>query len=123
MSRLRTIVCTAFLVAVAGSTSAPATACPWNGCGTDAYNSAQARASYDTLYAFGPQAYGYAPLAYGYGPAAYGYMPPNYGATAYGCRGRRACRSRPAYGYYGPAPAYGYYLSRRLGWDYGLPLR
>src|SRR5262245_37795404 len=60
------------LVAVVAST--PAHACPWNGCGTDAYNS-YTQTMYDSYFAapgYGPQVYGYAPV-YGYSAPVLGY--------------------------------------------------
>ena len=52
------IMCSALvLVAIASS---PATACPWNGCGTDAAKSAQSKTYYPSLsYAYAAPVYGY----------------------------------------------------------------
>jgi hypothetical protein len=97
----------AVLAIGAGIGSAPAAACPWNGCGTDAYNAARSQAYY-----YGP-VYGYAPMAYGY--AGYGYAPPVYAPPVYGYG--------PMYGY-APPMAYGYYTAPpRVGappYRYGL---
>jgi hypothetical protein len=76
------------LVALAASTSS-ANACPWNGCGTDAYNSYMQTIydSYSAASVYGPQIYGDAPV-YGYSAPVLGY-----------------------YNDYGPRPSY-YYRAR-----------
>jgi hypothetical protein len=79
------------LVAIlSGLSSAPAAACPWNGCGTDAHNSAQDYAYYAPFYDFARRDYGYAPPFYRYTSPVYGYAGPVY---------RYA---RPVYGYAPP---------------------
>ena len=82
MSRHGLVRCSALGLIVGGLSNAPAIACPWNGCGTDSYNSARADAYADAyyapLYAYAPLAYGYGQLAYGYGPPVYGYARPVY---------------------------------------------
>jgi hypothetical protein len=77
------------------SSTSPVTACPWNGCGTDAHNSYVA-SMYDYYFAApadAPQVYGYAAPVYGYAGPVYGYA-----ARAYGY-------ASPHY-YYGPRRSY-----------------
>jgi hypothetical protein len=61
MCRRKSISCSALVLLIVGLSSAPAAACPWNGCGTDAINSAQRNAYYAPGYAYAPPVYGYAP--------------------------------------------------------------
>jgi hypothetical protein len=93
--------CSAPLLVMFGLGGTPAAACPWNGCGTDAYNAARAYAYYaPPLEAYAPPAYGYyatssmyyapaadAPQVYGYSPAAY-YGRRNYTRGPYYYSGR-----------------------------------
>ena len=115
--RKRTLLGCLALALGAGLGSAPAAACPWNGCGTDAYSLAQSRA-----YFYGP-VYGYAPMAYGY--VGYGYAPPVYAPPVYGYAPPMAYGYAPprAYGY-APGMAYGTYAPPpRGGWrGYRYPL-
>jgi hypothetical protein len=79
MREHKTIGCSTLVLAALMSSASPVAACPWNGCGTDAYNSYVA-STYDYYYpvpATGPQVYGYGPQVYAYGPpVAYGYANP-----------------------------------------------
>jgi len=97
--------CSALVLIVGGLSSAPAAACPWNGCGTDAYNLVRVDA-YD------------APL-YGYVPSAYGYTPPVY---------RYSYGYAPTYSYYGSRTYYGRAvyqpgIARRAAWRTGARWR
>ena len=74
--------CSAIALMFVGLSSAPAAACPWNGCGTDASNAARRSAYYAAPYAYVPPSYGYAAQlsapVYGYASPVYGYAPPVY---------------------------------------------
>jgi hypothetical protein len=81
MCRRTSANCSALVLITVGLSSAPAAACPWNGCGTDANNSVQRNAYNAPLYAYAPQGYGYAPQLSGsfYTSPVYGYASPVYG--------------------------------------------
>jgi hypothetical protein len=90
MCRRASTSCSALVLIIVGLSSAPAAACPWNGCGTDANNSAQRNAYYAPPYAYAPPVYGYAPQLSGsfYASPGYGYASPVYGYARRGYRTR-----------------------------------
>jgi hypothetical protein len=77
------VTCSALVLIALAST--PATACPWNGCGTDASNAARSAVYY------APPINAYAPPVYA---PAYGYMPgPAIAGGSYGYRRANARRA------------------------------